>query len=179
MSDAPFLSVKRWGTQRGRRTSLRTHPFSPYLPRSEFIRCCVAYTCTRGCLECLMYGRNYQSVVYIDQRWCMTLASCFLVLFSMSAHCRDCLMGYTQQTFDICVRRALIMAHRRTVFIGTIGEMLIIADPYHNGRHHVTSDTRHPSRKNIAICWQQLVEVWSVCAGRYSVKAMQQSNSSI
>jgi hypothetical protein len=70
----------------------------------------------------------------------MTLASCFLVLFSMSAHCSDCLMRYTQQTFDICVRRALIMALRRTVFIGTIGDV-IIADPYHNGRHHVTSDT--------------------------------------
>jgi hypothetical protein len=56
--------VLRWGEEMRQQCEgggpLRTHPFSPYLPRSEFIRCCVAYIFTRGWLECLMYGRDYQ-----------------------------------------------------------------------------------------------------------------------
>jgi hypothetical protein len=49
------FEVKKWARLSEGGGPLRTHPFSPYQPRSEFIRCCVACTFTRGC----MFGVPY------------------------------------------------------------------------------------------------------------------------
>jgi hypothetical protein len=62
-----LVSNNKWsrGKQRGR-SGAGGSAAGPRKAQEKFIRCCVAYTCARGWLECLMYGRNYQSVVYID-----------------------------------------------------------------------------------------------------------------